>query len=484
MTGHRGREAGRPYDLVGVGIGPFNLALAALLEPVAEVRALFLEQAPAFSWHPGLLLEGSTTQVPFLADLVTMADPTSPHSFLAYLKAHDRLYRFYVREEFHVPRREYDHYCRWVAGRLAACRFGRRVERVRWLDGPALFEVDVVEMAAGATQRVRGRNLVLGVGSAPRVPAALAPALGKDVLHAASFLDHRDHLRRGSAIAVIGSGQSGAEVFLELLREQSTTNHRLDWLTRSPGFFPMEYSKLGLEHFTPDYTRYFHGLPAAVRDRLLPTQDLLYKGIDAATIAAIYDLLYERTVGGASPPLRLLAHTAVRGIERSGDRFRLECHQWEQDATFSVEADRVVLATGYSADRPACIGELRPRVVWDEAGRYRVGPDYRVQTDPAVTGSLFVQNAERHTHGVGAPDLGLGAHRAATIANVLAGREVYRLPARAAFTDFAAFTDLAAAQSQPTHRGTSSGGAPQTRPGADQCQAPTPFRATPSPSRS
>jgi len=128
-------SADPPYDLIGVGIGPFNLTLAALLAPVGEVDAVFLEQAPAFRWHPGLLLEGSTTQVPFLADLVTLADPTSPYSFLAYLKAHDRLYRFYIREQFHIPRREYDHYCRWVAGRLAACRFGCRVERVRWLEG-------------------------------------------------------------------------------------------------------------------------------------------------------------------------------------------------------------------------------------------------------------------------------------------------------------------------------------------------------------
>ncbi len=459
------RGTGSPYDLIGVGIGPFNLALAALLEPVAGVDPLFLEQRQEFSWHPGLLLEGCTTQVPFLADLVTLADPTSPHSFLAYLKAHDRLYRFYVREEFHVPRREYDHYCRWVAGRLAACRFGRRVERVRWLDRPALFEADVVQPMGGAARRVRGRNLVLGVGGAPRVPAGLAAALGKDVLHAASFLEHRDHLRRGSAIVVVGSGQSGAEIFLELLREQPTTGYRLDWLTRSAGFPPMEYSKLGLEHFTPDYTRYFQALPEATRDRLLPTQDLLYKGIDTATIAAIYDLLYERTVGGASPPARLLAHTAVRGIDRRGDHWRLQCHQWEQDARFSLEADRVVLATGYRTDPPACIEELRPRIAWDQAGRYRVGPDYRVETDPAVSGALLVQNAELHSHGVGAPDLGLGAHRAAVIANALAGREVYRLPARTAFTDFAAFTAV-------------------NHPGVNQCQAPTSSPAPPSPSRS
>jgi lysine N6-hydroxylase len=322
------------HDLLGVGIGPFNLSLAALLDPVGDLDAVFCDQAEAFAWHPGLLLEGATTQVPFLADLVTLADPTSRHSFLEYLREHDRLYRFYLRERFHLPRREYDHYCRWVAGRLPGCRFGTRVESLRWLEGsgkgPGLFEAELTEVASGRTSRRRARNLVLGVGTAPAVPAALAGALGKDVFHAAEFLEHRERLRQAAAVTVVGSGQSGAEVFLELLREQPGCGYRLDWLTRSAGFFPMEYSRLGLEHFTPDYTRYFHRLPAATRDRLLPTQDLLYKGIDVDTIAEIHELLYERTVAGGEPAVRLLAHAEVRSLEPDGGRWRLAGRQWEQ----------------------------------------------------------------------------------------------------------------------------------------------------------
>ena len=53
-----------------------------------------------------------------------------------------------------------------------------------------------------------------------------------------------------------------------------------------------------------------------------------------------------------------------------------------------------------------------------------------------MTGSVYVQNAERHTHGVGAPDLGLVAHRSATILNALTGQERYPLPERSAFTTF------------------------------------------------
>jgi lysine N6-hydroxylase len=95
-----------------------------------------------------------------------------------------------------------------------------------------------------------------------------------------------------------------------------------------------------------------------------------------------------------------------------------------------------VLATGYSARRPALLDPLADLVRWDHRGRYQVNADYRVALAPAVTGSLFVQNAELHTHGVGTPDLGLGAWRSATILNAVTGGAAYRLPKRTAFTRF------------------------------------------------
>ena len=98
------------HDVVGVGIGPFNLGLAALLHGVGDVDALFLDAKPRFHWHPGLMLDDAEVQVPFLADLVTLADPTSPYSFLSYLHARGRLYRFYFHERLHVLRREFDAY--------------------------------------------------------------------------------------------------------------------------------------------------------------------------------------------------------------------------------------------------------------------------------------------------------------------------------------------------------------------------------------
>ncbi|MGO4749429.1 SidA/IucD/PvdA family monooxygenase, partial [Streptomyces sp. 2MCAF27] len=115
------------YDFIAIGLGPFNLGLAALTDPIDELNGLFLERKPDFDWHSGMFLEGSTLQTPFMSDLVTLADPTSPYSFLNYLKENGRLYSFYIRESFYPLREEFNDYCRWVAARLDSVRFGQEV---------------------------------------------------------------------------------------------------------------------------------------------------------------------------------------------------------------------------------------------------------------------------------------------------------------------------------------------------------------------
>lgn len=101
--------------MVGIGIGPFNLGLAALAEPLDEIDAVFFDKEEKFEWHPGMLIDGTDLQIPFLADLVTFADPTSPYSFLNYIHKQKRLYPFFFFNRFDIPRQEYNEYAKWVA---------------------------------------------------------------------------------------------------------------------------------------------------------------------------------------------------------------------------------------------------------------------------------------------------------------------------------------------------------------------------------
>ncbi|MFD9790537.1 lysine N(6)-hydroxylase/L-ornithine N(5)-oxygenase family protein [Streptomyces sp. NPDC059070] len=435
-----------PHDLVGIGVGPFNLSLAALAHGVpGGLSTAFYEQRRAFHWHPGLLIEGATLQVPFLADLVTLADPASPWSFLSYLRHRERLFPFYFAERFHIQRTEYDAYCRWVSESLPGLHFGHQVDAVRWNAERELFEVDFTQLdahgQAEALGRAFARNLVLGLGTEPFVPEPLRPladAPAVPVIHSADYLDHRDRFLAADHITVIGSGQSGAEVFLDLLRHRPAGREGITWLARTETFAPMEYSKLGLEHFTPDYTRYFHALAEPVRDQLVPRQWQLHKGIDAETIAAIHDELYRRTQHGGWPDATLTPGVSVRTAGRvATTKVELHLEHAQQGVRSRLTTDAVVLATGYR-ERPSAriLSGLDPYMRLDSSERPRIDEDFRLVLDSSVTGSVFVQNAEKHTHGVGAPDLGLAAWRSASILNALTGKEPYPLPARTAFTTF------------------------------------------------
>ncbi|WP_317906943.1 SidA/IucD/PvdA family monooxygenase, partial [Bacillus subtilis] len=175
------------------------------------------------------------------------------------------------------------------------------------------------------------------------------------------------------------------------------------------------YSKLGLEDFSPDYTRFFYQLPQEKKDHLLKEQDLLYKGISSETIADIYDYLYERSVGNEEPDISLQAMTEIVGIEKKETGFELHGYHRIKDEHFEDKADVIILGTGYKPAFPGFLSKMKEWIAWDEYDRYKVQEDYRLETYVEGPGEIFVQNGEMHTHGVGAPDLGLGAHRNAII---------------------------------------------------------------------
>lgn len=447
-------DTDRLYDLIGIGLGPFNLGLACLTEPLAELDAIFLEARDEFAWHPGMLLDDATLQVPFLADLVTMADPTSRWSFLNHLKEIGRLYPFYIRENFYPLRAEYDEYCRWAAERLPNVRFGRRVTRVDHVDH--VEQVEQFEqfehgncddhqgsghyrVTTGTGETYRARRLVLGIGSTPHIPAALsevARSAGDHagvLTHSADYLQHKERLQQQQMITIVGSGQSAAEIYHQLLAEAPDHGYELTWLTRSPRFFPMEYTKLTLEMTSPDYAEHHRRLPIDVRDRLAREQRQLYKGISGDLVNAIFDLHYQQRVLGTGPRTTLLTNTTVRGARQDDRGFRLALHHDETGESFELDTDGLVLATGYAPTVADFLAPIRHRINTDERGRYQVAADYSIDVDG---NAIFVQNAEEHTHSLTAPDLGMGAYRNSVIIAAITGREVYRVEKRIAVQTF------------------------------------------------
>ena len=416
------------HDFIAIGLGPFNLGLACLTEPIAELDGVFLESKPDFDWHSGMLLESSTLQTPFMSDLVTLADPTSPFSFLNYLKERGRLYSFYIRESFYPLRTEYNDYCRWAAARLASVRFNRRVTAIEYDDGRYVVH-------AGPHERYVAPRLILGTGTPPYLPDACR-GLGGDAIHNSRYLENKAQLQGKDSITIVGSGQSAAEIYYDLLSDIDDHSYELTWITRSPRFFPLEYTKLTLEMTSPEYTDYFHGLPAAARDRLTNEQKGLYKGIDAELINDIFDVLYRKS--RARPcPTRLLPNTALTGADHDpiDGSYTLGLRQVEQERDFRHATQGLVLATGYRYQVPEFLEPVRHRINWDAAGRFAVARNYSIDR---AGREIFVQNAELHTHGFVAPDLGMAAYRNSYIIRELLGREHYPIERSIAFQEFAA----------------------------------------------
>ncbi|WP_369259607.1 lysine N(6)-hydroxylase/L-ornithine N(5)-oxygenase family protein [Streptomyces sp. R35] len=414
------------HDFVGIGLGPFNLGLACLTEPIVELDGVFLESKPDFEWHSGMFLEGAHLQTPFMSDLVTLADPTSPYSFLNYLKESGRLYSFYIRENFYPLRVEYDDYCRWAASKLSSVRFSTTVAEVTYEN-----EVYVVRTEAGDVYRAR--HLVLGTGTPPYIPEACAE-LGGDFIHNSRYMKHKQELQGKESITLVGSGQSAAEIYYDLLGEIDVHGYRLNWVTRSPRFFPLEYTKLTLEMTSPEYIDYFHALPEPTRYRLQSEQKGLFKGIDGELIDAIFDLLYQKNLGGPVPT-RLLTNSSLNSVRHESGTYTLGLRQEEQGKDYELRSEGLILATGYKYAEPEFLKPVRDRLRYDTHGNFDVARNYAIDT----TGrGVFLQNAGVHTHSITSPDLGMGAYRNASIIRELLGTEYYPVEKSIAFQEFAA----------------------------------------------
>jgi lysine N6-hydroxylase len=420
------------YDFIGIGLGPFNLSLAALSEPLPGLRGLFLERKQEFSWHEGMLVDGTTLQNPFLADLVSMADPTSYFSYLNYCKQQGRLYNYYVRENFYLTRQEYDRYCKWVAASLSNVSFGHDVREIRHDAGLCCYLVSGVDTRSARPFQYRCRRLVLGIGTLPQVPACCGPELLQS--HTSNYLANKAQLQKKRSITVVGSGQSGAEVYHDLLKDCETHGYALNWVTRSSRFFQMENAKLTLELISPDYIDHFYGLADEVKDRVLEDQRSIYNGINQTLIDRIYDLLDEKR-GRPGVRTQLLSNLALKECRHDEDAqlHRLRFAHTELGHRYEHATDGLVLATGYKPRIPDFVNGIRERICWDAQGRYRQARNYAVDLNQS---EIFVQNAGFHSHGLTNPDLGLACHRNARLIRELTGVDYYAAEPKTTFQDF------------------------------------------------
>lgn len=426
----RQEDAVPVFDLVGVGFGPSNLALAIAVQErnaaaaAPPVRALFLERQAAFGWHRGMLIEDATMQVSFLKDLVTMRDPTSSFSFLCYLHERGRLIDFVNHKSLFPLRVEFHDYLEWAAVRVQdMVRYGRDVTAVRPVvtdDVVDAYDVEIRD-ATGARSTVRTRNVVLASGLRPALPPGIAAS--QRIWHSRDLLTNVDGLAGTdpSRFVVVGAGQSAAEV-TAFLHERFPSAEVCGVLSRY-GYSPADDSPFANRIFDPLAVDDYFEASTQVKSMLLGYHaNTNYSVVDTDLIEALYKRVYREKVLG-SQRLRLLNVSRLTAAEELAGRVAVTVESLLTGARTVLDADVLVCATGYApADPFPLLGELAGRCHHDEQGRVVVERDYRVRTDPGVRAGIYLQGGTEHTHGISSSLLSNTAIRSAEILESVCGR--------------------------------------------------------------
>lgn len=420
------------YDVIGVGFGPSNLALAIAIGeyndehgPGTRLNAAFLEQQEEFGWHRGMLLDGASMQVSFIKDLVTPRRPVSEFSFLNFLHECGRLPGFINHKSLYPTRREFHDYLRWAAARFDdSVTYGTEVVDVRPVpEGDRITCLDVIaRRPCGPAGDVvlRARNLVIGTGLAPAVPPGARRA--ERVWHSSELL-HR--LRRGHGtprcFVVAGSGQSGAEVAAYL--HDRFTEAEVHPVLQRYGYSLSDDSSFVNQIFDPAAVDEFYYAPQPVREAILRYHaNTNYSVVDADLINRLYAKTYTESMTGRR---RLLMHrmSRISSVVASDESVEVMVEHLASGQSEKIMADALIYATGYEPTDPlSVLGAAALVCKQDSEGRVRVERDYRIATSEHVQCGIYLQGGTEHSHGISSTLLSNIATRAGEIVHSLLER--------------------------------------------------------------
>ncbi|MFI0087951.1 lysine N(6)-hydroxylase/L-ornithine N(5)-oxygenase family protein [Streptomyces bobili] len=401
-------DASPIHDLIGIGFGPSNVAMAiALSEHNARVgrqeavTAHFFEQQPNFGWHRGMLIDDATMQVSFLKDLVTLRNPTSEFSFLCYLQSKGRLIDFINHKSLFPLRVEFHDYFEWAAAKVEdMVSYGHEVVGV----APAVRDgaVDHLEVTVRTGEGLevhRARNLVIGTGLRPLVPEGIER--GDRVWHNSELLARVEELEgtSPSRFVVVGAGQSAAENVAYLHRR--FPGAEICAVFSRYGYSPADDSSFANRIFDPEAVDDYFAAPENVKRRLMDYHgNTNYSVVDIDLIDDLYRQTYQEKVLGTER-LRFLNVSRLTDAKETPDGVRATVRSLVTGEETLLDADVVVFATGYSpADPLGLLGEVADRCLRDDEGRVRVERDYRIATDPDLNCGIYLQGGTEHTHGI------------------------------------------------------------------------------------
>ncbi|GAA2634492.1 MULTISPECIES: lysine N(6)-hydroxylase/L-ornithine N(5)-oxygenase family protein [Streptomyces] len=396
------------HDLIGIGFGPSNVAMAIALSehnagvgPQEAVTAHFFEQQPRFGWHRGMLIDDATMQVSFLKDLVTLRNPASEYSFLCYLQSRGRLIDFVNHKNLFPLRVEFHDYFEWAAAKVDdMVSYGSEVVAVRPVlrDG-AVEYVDVTARSGSELVVHRARNLVIGTGLRPQMPEGVDRT--ERIWHTSELLTRVAALGGAdpSRFIVVGAGQSAAENVAFLHR--TFPRAEVCAVFSRYGYSPADDSGFANRIFDPSAVDEYFTAPEEVKRKLIEYHaNTNYSVVDIDLIDDLYRQEYQEKVLGTER-LRFLKVSRLADVTETPDHVRVTVESLVTGEKEALAADALVYATGYrSADGLGLLGDVEKYCRRDGLGRVRVARDYRVVSDPGLRCGIYLQGGTEHTHGI------------------------------------------------------------------------------------
>jgi lysine N6-hydroxylase len=404
------------YDTVGVGAGPANLSLAALLQSHTDQRVALFDAAPSSRWHESLLHPGARMQTSWLKDLVTLVDPTHRLSFMSYLVSEGRLFALLNSQFDFIPRAEYMRYLTWASDRIDNVFHDTPVDEVDFAEDTGFVTISRGRPVA------RSEHLVLGVGTRPLVPdtfAGLPRSRAFVADHLASYLDPMS-ADLDATVAVVGGGQTGIEAVLRLL---GAGHRNITWLGRRQWFQTIDDSPVANEFYRPDHQRFLQELSRPTRRRLVEEQGFTGDALTPGALRVLYQANYDGLLAHGRFPVTLLPGRDVTAGVQRGDDIVLSCTTPESDE--SHRAKYVVIAVGREATPLPLSAGLRDRLDTDEDGEVVIDSDYSVRWKGMNGHRIYAMNRARFSHGIPDANLTLLPVRSALVINSMLGREEF-----------------------------------------------------------
>jgi L-ornithine N5-oxygenase len=408
-------------ELLAIGAGPSNLALAVAIEEMAPSdfarKCLVIEQHEDIVWQRGMLMPWAQSQVSFLKDLVTMRNPRSRFSFVNYLYENQRLHDFINMSSMLPFRLEISSYLQWVARSLSLVQvqYGRRCVRVDAVrSGAGEITGWLVELSDGSV--LTARNLVVGIGRDPHIPAVFSGLDKTAVIHSTEYayrvgmLDHAAPLR----VAVVGAAQSAAEMLWETYQRIPAAQCAMIMRTVGLGYY--QTSQFTNELYFPSFTDTFYGAPAEARQRVLQEMRRTnYAGVTPELLNTIYRQMYlERLTG--QQRLRMIPSVDITEARMEVDEVVLTLTQQLTGEHTELRCDVVMLGTGFERTLPALARDIADLVGVE---RLLVSRAYRAIMPPTVSAGCYLQGTNEDSHGIADSLISVLAIRAGEIVDDL-----------------------------------------------------------------